>query len=210
MAIVPINNTENFYLRRTRQNKKSTNQDKVKAAVGSILGTAIPLALMMKRQGVGVFKLKYNIKDMIVLSGSSIVGGVGVGMIGNDAETNWGKSREGVFQFLNAAIPTWISGATLRLCETTPKMNNVPAKIASLIGSVLIGVHGAAALSNKICDPKDKYPDRKLTLKDSLANLDDMVGLLVLAKFPLADKLHIEKLLPFIYAICGYRAGKSN
>lgn len=104
MAIVPINNTENFYLRRTRQNKKSTNQDKVKAAVGSVLGTAIPLALMMKRQGVGVFKLKYNLGDMIVLSGSSIVGGVGVGMIGNDAETNWGKSREGVFQFLNAAF----------------------------------------------------------------------------------------------------------
>ena len=61
-----------------------------------------------------------------------------------------------------------------------------------------------------ICDPKDKYPDRKLTLKDTIANLDDMIGLLVLAKFPLAEKLHIEKLLPFIYALCGFRAGKAN
>ena len=71
-------------------------------------------------------------------------------------------------------------------------------------------MYGAASISNLVCDPKDKHPDRKLTVKDSFANLDDVVGVLVLAKFPLADKLHIEKILPAIYASCGYRAGKSN
>ena len=199
------------FLRRNRQSRKATTQDKIKAAVGSMAGVAIPMAMMMKKQGIkNPLKLKYNLSDMLVLSGTPIIGGVAAGMIGNDKETNYAKSREGVFQFLNAAIPTWLSGATIRLCETTPKLNNIPAKIASITGSLLIGMHGAASVSNIICDPKDNHPDRKLNLKDSLANLDDMLGVLVLAKFPLANKLHLEKALPAIYSYCGYRAGKSN
>ena len=43
-----------------------------------------------------------------------------------------------------------------------------------------------------------------------LANVDDAIGVLVLAKFPIADKLHIDKMLPIVYSYCGYRAGKSN
>ena len=46
--------------------------------------------------------------------------------------------------------------------------------------------------------------------KEDLANIDDLIGVLVLAKFPIVEKLHIDKLLPAIYAFCGYRAGKSN
>lgn len=199
------------FLRRNRLSRKSTPEDRIQAAIGSLAGVAIPVAMMMKKQGIkNPFKLKYNLGDMLILSGTPIVGGVAVGMIGNNKETNYAKSREGVFQFLNAAIPTWITGSTIRLCETTPKLNNIPAKIASIAGSLLIGMHGAASVSNIICDPKDNHPDRKLDLKDSLANLDDMLGVLVLAKFPLANKLHLEKVLPFIYSYCGYRAGKSN
>ena len=199
------------FLRRNRLSRKSTPEDKIQAAIGSFAGVAIPVAMMMKKQKVkNPFKLKYNLGDMLVLSGTPIIGGVSVGMIGNNKETNYAKSREGVFQFLNAAIPTWLTGSTIRLCETTPKLNNIPAKIASIAASLLIGMHGAASVSNIICDPKDKYPDRKLDLKDSLANLDDMLGVLVLAKFPMANKLHLEKALPFIYSYCGYRAGKSN
>lgn len=202
---------DSFIKYRHHSVKKETSSDKLKAAVGSILGTIIPMAFMMKKQGVkNPLKLKYGLRDMLVLSAAPIIGGVSVGMIGNDAETNYGKSREGVFQFFNAAIPTWLAGGALRLCETTKSINNIPAKMASILGAVIVGMYGAASISNLVCDPKDKHPDRKLTVKDSFANLDDVVGVLVLAKFPLADKLHIEKILPAIYASCGYRAGKSN
>lgn len=202
---------DKFLLRRNRMMKKSSTSDKLKAAVGSLIGTVIPVAMMMKKQGVkNPLKLKYGLKEMLVLSGTPILGGVTIGMLGNDAESNWGKSREGVFQFLNAAIPTWLAGAALSLCENSKKMNNIPAKILSIVGAVLIGVHGAASLSNKICDPQDKRPDRKLTLRDSIANLDDLVAVLVLAKFPIVDKLHLESVIPAIFAYCGYRAGKSN
>lgn len=90
------------------------------------------------------------------------------------------------------------------------KFNNVPSKIASVIIALTVGMFGTATVSNLIFDPLDKKPDRKLTLKDCLANIDDAIGVFVLAKFPLADKLHLERLLPAIYAYCGYRAGKSN
>lgn len=202
---------DGFLLRRNRSIRKASNKDKLQAAIGSIIGTIIPMVCMMKRQNIkNPFKLQYGLKEMMILSGTPIIGGVMVGMIGNDIESNWGKSREGVFQFFNAAVPTWLAGSTLALCETTKGMNNIPMKMLSIIGAVFTGMLGAAAISNKICDPEDKRPDRKLTLKDSLANIDDLLGVLVLAKFPLADKLHVEKLLPIIYSYCGYRAGKSN
>ena len=89
-------------------------------------------------------------------------------------------------------------------------MNNNLAKITATAATILVGMQGAASVSNIICDPKDEHPDRKLTFLDSLANIDDLVGVLVLAKFPIVEKLHVDKLLPAIYAFCGYRAGKSN
>ena len=209
--ITALSAAERFMLRRNHSRRKETTSDKLQAAVGSVLGTIIPMAIMMKRQGVkNPLKLKYDLKEMLIISATSIMGGVGAGMIGNDAKTNWNKSREGVFQFMNAAIPTWLAAATLRWCETTPKMNNNFSKIFATIATILIGMQGAASVSNIICDPKDNHPDRKLTFLDSLANIDDLIGVLVLAKFPIVEKLHIDKLLPAIYTFCGYRAGKSN
>lgn len=202
---------QKYMLRRNRLSRKETNSDKIQALIGSLIGTGITLLAMTKKQKVkNPFKLEYGLKDMLILSATPILGGVSVGMIGNDSKTNSAKCREGIFQFLNAAIPTWLAGATLRWCETTKGLNNVPAKLLSIAATILIGMHGAASLSNIISDPKDKHPDRKLTILDSLANIDDLIGVLVLAKFPLIDKLHLEKLLPFIYTFCGYRAGKSN
>ena len=202
---------QKFVLRRNRLSRRESTIDKVQAFSGAVLGTALTLFAMMKKQKVkNPLKLEYGLKEMIVLSGTPILGGVTIGMIGNDMETNLAKSREGVFQFLNAAIPTWLAGATLRLCETTKGLNNAGVKLLSTAATVLIGMHGAASMSNIICDPKDNHPDRKLTLLDSIANLDDLVGVLVLAKFPIVNKLHLDKLLPAIYTFCGYRAGKSN
>lgn len=201
-----------FVARRHRAMERNiTTEDKLKAGVGSIIGTVIPIMFMMKKQGLkNPFKLKYGLQDMVTLSATSIIGGVAAGMIAESNETNKNKLREGIFLFLNAAIPTWVVGGVLKLCETSKKFNNIPSKIASVAAGLLVSMFGAAEISNKICDPKDKKPDRKLTLKDCLANIDDALGVLVLAKFPCADKLHVERLLPFIYSYCGYRAGKSN
>jgi hypothetical protein len=202
---------DKYVLRRSRSRMVESNGDKIKAAVGAFVGTVIPMAMMMKNQKIkNPLKLQYGLKEMLILSATSIVGGVFTGMIGADNQSKLNKSKEGVFQFMNAAIPTWLGAATLRWCETTKGMNNNLAKITATAATILVGMQGAASVSNIICDPKDEHPDRKLTFLDSLANIDDLVGVLVLAKFPIVEKLHVDKLLPAIYAFCGYRAGKSN
>lgn len=185
--------------------------NKIKSATGSIIGTAIPLAIMMKKRNVkNPFKMNYGLEDMIILSGASVAGGVGAGMLGADKKTRKNKLKEGVFQFLNASIPTWIIGGVLKLPEQSHTFNNAPSKVLSVIGGLVVGMFGAAQVSNLIFDPKDKEPDRKLHLKDCLVNADDMLGALVLAKIPIIEHLHIDKLLPAIYAYCGYRAGKAE
>ena len=200
-----------FMLRRNRLSHKETQQDKIQALVGATLGTIVMMAALMKHQNIkNPLKLKYELGEMLTLSAAPIVGGVSIGMIGNDPETNLAKSREGVFQFMNAAIPTWLAASTLKFCETSKRLNNAGAKFISTAATILIGMHGAASVSNLICDPKDKHPDRKLSLLDSLANIDDLFGILVLAKVPIVGKLHLDKLLAPIYTFCGYRAGKSN
>ena len=202
---------DKFILRRNRLSREESKQDKIQALVGATLGTVAMMAALMKHQKIkNPLKLKYELGEMLALSAAPIVGGVTVGMIGNDTQTNLAKSREGVFQFMNAAIPTWLAASTLKFCETSKYLNNAGAKFASTAATILIGMHGAAAVSNLICDPKDKHPDRKLSLLDSLANIDDLFGILVLAKVPIVGKLHLDKLLAPIYTFCGYRAGKSN
>ena len=198
-------------LRHKANERDITLDDKLKAGVGAVLGTAIPMAVMMKKRKIkNPLKLNYNMSDMIMLSATSITGSVAVGMIGENKTTNQNKFKEGLFQFFNASIPTWITGGCLKLSEGSKHFNNTFGKISAMLGGLIVGMYGAASLSNVISDPHDKQPDRKLTLLDCVANVDDAVGALVLAKFPCADKLHLESLLPLIYSYCGYRAGKSN
>ena len=192
-------------------NKKVSNADKRKALAGSLIGTTIPMVIMMKKQKIkNPFKLKYRMWDMVGMSAGSIIGGVALGLVGEENAVRTNRLREGFFQFMNAAIPTWVVGGVLSLCSHSKKHNNIRNKILSTIGGLLVGMYGSAALANVITDPKDKHPDRKLTYKDALANIDDAIGVFVLAKFPFADKLKLENLLPLIYTMCGYRAGKSN
>lgn len=225
MNTISINSlhTQNFGADYTTPNKSVSKRrvrtysrdiskaDKTKAFIGSTIGTAIPMLIMMKKQGVkNPLKLKYGMWEMIGVSAASIAGGVGAGMIAESKSVQKNRLKEGLFQFMNASIPTWIVGGVISLCENSEKYNNKKSKILSVIGGLLVGMYGAAALSNVITDPKDKYPDRKLTFKDALANVDDGLGALAIAKFPIIEKLNIGRFLPIIYAACGYRAGQSN
>ena len=216
-GITPINFKSNEV---SKPNIKSTNRfyqaDKkiklnIKSVVGATVGTAIPLIMMMKQKKINnPLKMEYGLQDMLILSATSVAGGVAVSAIGEDKKTRKSQLKEGVFQFLNASIPTWIIGGVLKLPEASHNFNNTPTKIFSVIGGLIVGMFGAAQVSNLIFDPKDKEPDRKLTFKDCIVNADDVLGALVLAKLPLIDKLHLDKLLPVIYAYCGIRAGNAK
>lgn len=184
---------------------------KIRSGIGAAAGTAIPLAIIMKNRKIkNPFKMEYGLQDMLILSGTSVAGGTVAGMIGEDKKTNKNKFKEGVFQFLNASIPTWIVGGVLKLPEFSNRFNNPATKVASVLGGLVVGMFGAAQVSNLVFDPKDKEPDRKLTFKDCLVNADDALGALTLARLPIIQNLHLDTVLPVIYAYCGYRAGKAS
>ena len=107
-------------------------------------------------------------------------------------------------------MPASCVAGAIKICEKVERLNNVPAKIAGTVLGMATGIFSGVKLSNKIVDPKDKEPDRKLTIKDSVANLDDAVGILVLADVKAAKNIKIERALPLIYTYCGYRAGNCN
>ena len=70
-------------LRHKSLEREITTDDKIRAGIGSVIGMALPLIFLMKNQKVkNPFKLNYGMKEMIILSGASIVGGVSLGMIG--------------------------------------------------------------------------------------------------------------------------------
>ena len=138
-------------------NRNISTADKTKAFAGSTIGTMIPISLMIKKQKVkNPLKLQYGMWDMIKTSAGAIVGGVGLGLIGEEKKVQKNRLKEGLFQFLNASIPTWIVGGAVSLCENSEKYNTKINKFLSVIGGLIVGMYGSAALSNIITDPKDK------------------------------------------------------
>ncbi len=203
------------YKRNHRVEEPDTNK-KVKVAAGSILSTLIPMIYFAKKQNglkklTDIFKVNYELKEVIALSTTSIVGGVVSGILADKKADKKRKIKEGVFQFMNATIPTMLVGGGMKLLEDNIKyQNSKKVKVATIATSLIAGMPLAAFVSNIINDPKDKEPDRKLTLKDSIINMDDALGALVVAKIPIVKDLHLEKVMPAIFAWCGYRAGQSN
>ena len=189
---------------RYHRKEKPVTSVKLAVAAGSVAGTVAPMLFFAKKQNTNLFKIKYKVKEMVLVSAGSIAGGLTAGLIADKKGNQKQKVNESVFQFMNASLPPLIVAGLYLVSK------NLTYRIAATAIGLLGGMQIAAKLSNKINDPYDKVPDRKLTFKDSIANIDDALGVLVLAKVPLAEKLHIEKTLPAIYSWCGYRAGISN
>lgn len=156
------------------------------------------------------FNIEYGLNEMLFTSAGSILGGLAGGLIFNKNENKKSKVKESVFQFNNIAVPTIIIAGLLKLSEQSNKLKGVFPKIVSVMAGIGAGMPLAAMISNKINNifiDKNNQDTRKLRIKDSFVHVDDVVGALVLAKIPFANKLHADKILPVLYATCGYEAG---
>lgn len=210
-----------WYYKRNHRVFEADTKTKAKVAAGAGIATILPMIYFAMKQNklksLSKLKLKhlvnirYELPQVIGLSTTSIAGGVAAGIIADKKSNKKRKLKEGVFQFMNATIPTLLVGGALNLIKDNVKYKDSrPVKFAAIVTGLIAGMPLAAWLSNIINDPKDKEPDRKLNYKDALANVDDALGALVLAKFPLIHKLPVEPILPLVYAWCGYRAGQNN
>ena len=176
---------------RYHQTRTNEKQEAVRAAFGAAAGTLVPLLFFAKKQHSNILNIKYGIKEIAGVATGSIVGGVLGGRIDNNKHDQIQKVKEGVFQLSNAVIPPAIVLGINKISKNSKSLNNIPAKIASTIAGLGAGMILSAKISNKICDPKDLEPDRKLTIKDSIANVDDALGVLAMSNFPALHKLFV-------------------
>lgn len=205
--------TENrgaFLSHRYHKTRPSEKNEQIKVLTGAVLGTVIPLLYFATKQNKNIFNIKYGLKEIAGVSGGSIAGGVLGGIVVSNKEERRQKLHEGIFQYSNAVIPAGFVCGFEKLLSKTKFSKNIFAKAGSMVSGIALGTISAVKFANFACDPLDKMPDRKLTIKDSVANLDDAIGALAIAKLPMLDKIPVEKILPLIYIFCGSRAGDSN
>jgi hypothetical protein len=198
----------------SQNNEKASKKAKVLAFIGSTTGAAIPLFTFMKRQKAkDIFHVKYNVTRMLTMAACANSGGIMLSSIGEKKKDIIKKWKEGAFQMSLTSLPMLLVDGAIKLCEKSknPKINNNFMKIIGSVIGVSIGSNTAIFISNKLRNNKEaQKPKRELKLIDMIANLDDAVAICVLARIPFADKIHIERALPFIYSFCGYRSGTVN
>lgn len=199
-------------LERSQTGPVLTNKEKVAAAAGAIAGVAASVVGLMKYQHVkNPLKLKYSVPEMLIMAAAGNIGGVTLSSFSDSKSDKVKKWKEAAYQMMLTSAPMLLVDGAVKLCERTKKLNNNFAKIISSALGVAVGSNAALALSNKLRSDKEaKKPKRELKPVDMIANVDDLVAILVLAKIPFADKIHIERALPLIYAFCGYRAGTAD
>lgn len=157
--------------------------------------------------------------DMLLSTTGAIVGGTAAGIIKDkNPENREEKYREGIFEFLNNMTPTTLVAIGETYSQKTGKFTSAPAKAALIAGSVAGGMFIANKTSNKINEKlfdknnseHKKHHKRNFKPTDCLVHMDDILGLLVLAKIPLAKKMQADKFLPLLYAKAGFEAGDAR
>ena len=191
-----------------------TTTDKFLAATGAAVGVTIPLLAFMKKQKIkNPFKLKYTAKEMITMAAGGNLGGILLSSVGEPKVDRKKKWKEGIFQMLLTSLPILFVDGGVKLCEKTKnkKINNNFVKILVSAAGVALGSNIAVEVSKKLRNEKEaKKPKRELKPIDMIANIDDVVAIMILAKIPFANKIKIERALPFIYSFCGYRSGTAD
>lgn len=194
------------------------------AAAGAILGVIVPTLLFAKHQKPNLklnslkglkeaIDIKYELPQILGVGLGGVVGGLLGGLADRKERNKIDKLEEATYQTMNVTFPSLLVGGGMKLVEKYKALNKPIVKILIPVVGILTGVNLAVAGANKADDLFfDKHlPDgeRKFKKKDLIVHVDDLFGTLILAKIPGADKLHVNKILPAIFAWSGYHVGES-
>ncbi len=207
----------NFKPYTSYRNKKEEHRDGkpiIGAAIGAISGIALSKTAYKSLNSSIQFKkgLDKEAKipfvealDMITTAVLANVGGVIGGSKGASKESRERKVREAGFQIMNMSIPMILVTLALSTCNKFSKLNN---NISRIIGSI-IGMTSGAFIATKITNltKEDSEPERKYTIKDSIANFDDVIATIKIGFSKIDKIIPVSKILPFIYTYSGARAG---
>ena len=185
--------------------KSQTNQ--IIPYVGSSLGVGAAI-LANKKLPKTKYKTINDVSEMLLMAGGANVGGVLAGSVGADKKQQAKKWKEAGFQVMNISIPMLMVSGALEICKNIKKLNNVPTKIIASI----VGMSTGAMLATKITNAtrEEGEPYRKYTIKDSIANFDDIVATIKIGFEKILDYVPVDKILPFIYIYSGARAGNKE
>lgn len=194
------------------------------AAIGAIAGVALPTVLFAKHQKRNlklnsfkslekVIDIKYELPQILGVGLGGVLGGLVGGLADRKETKKIDKLEEASYQSMNVSFPSLLVGGGMKLCEKYKTLNKPILKILIPIVGIITGVNLAVLGANKLDDKFfDKYlPDgeRKFKKKDLIVHVDDLFGTLILAKIPGVEKLHVNKILPAIFAWSGYHVGES-
>lgn len=162
-------------------------------------------ALEYTKKALNIFDYKTNVKEMILLAGGAIAGGLAGGILSDYGRNIKEKVKESVFCFNNIAITTLAVTGTKKAVESSKYGKNIWAKIGGVVVGIVAGMPLSAYVSNKINNniiDKNGTKERKLKLQDGLVHVDDIIESMAIYEVPF-----VAKLLPFMYAAYGYQAG---
>lgn len=207
MSIKPVSMTPDY---KRVNSKEAPTRVKIASAIGAAAGAGLAVATLAKKQNKGFLIMDYGLKEMLTVGFSAISGGVLGGVLTSNRKKHERKLDEGIFQYSMVALPgVAVSGAMLA-CERIKPLNNAPAKIAATALALAGGMEIAVDVANFVSDIDNNEPDRKLKFKDAIASVDDLIGILLLAKVKFVKKMKLDKVLPLVYSFCGYKAGTTN
>lgn len=175
--------------------------------IGSAVGVAGALCVAPKLPKTKN-KIVNEVSELLLMAGSANVGGVLGGSIGASKEQKQKKWKEAGFQIMNISIPMLMVSSALEICNSVNFLKNNPSKI---IGSI-IGMTSGAAIATAITNAtrEEGTPYRKYTIKDSIANFDDIIMTIKIGFEKILDYVPVDKILPFIYIYSGTRAGQKE
>lgn len=207
MTIRPVSMTPDY---KRVNSKEAPTRVKIASAIGAAAGASLAVATLARKQNKGFLTMDYGLKEMLTVGLSAISGGVLGGVLTSNPKKHERKLDEGIFQYSMVALPgVAVSGAMLA-CEKIKPLNNAPSKIAATALALAGGMEIAVDVANFVSDIDNNEPDRKLKFKDAIASVDDLIGILLLAKVKFVKKMKLDKLLPLVYSFCGYKAGTTN
>lgn len=191
--------------------------------------TAISILAMIQKKNSNnsfikqIFQNKYGAKEVILLGGSSILGGLIGGCASDKKGSKKSKVREAFQQFIgNFVIPvSMLAGATAlfeKYKKKIPDITKLSAKansnlkkvygIVVTLGTLAIGTKAGNEImekvNNKIFHEKKK---RNLNAKDFTASFDDICySMPFMFKNPTLNSV-VSKTLPLVFLIPGYETG---
>ena len=201
---------------KTSQEKNKDKYSNIKPLAGAVAGAGIAMLVSAK-----VFKHSIipdgkmlpkstlrDVSEMLLMAGGANLGGVLAGSIGATDKQKKKKRKEAMFQIMNTSIPMLMVTGAIKTCENVKALNKNSTKIIASIAAMLSGAAIATGITN--ATKKEGEPLRKYTIKDSLANFDDIVATIKLGFKRLAEYIPVDVLLPIIYVYNGYRSGSKD